>query len=79
MNDATIDEQRAAEIGKALARSVFELGGRHSDQPVTRMQYMHGRYPIHEKPGGGLCEEALADHLAETLLKHSAFTRKDER
>jgi hypothetical protein len=59
-----------AELAKFLAHWIFELGHNHGALPVNRMQFMHGKTP--ERPGGGLCEGAMADHLELALERWQA-------
>lgn len=58
-------------LAKYLARWIFALGENNpSGLPITRMQYLHGKYPKEERPGAGLSEGPMADQLATALLTY---------
>lgn len=56
----------ASDLAAKLARAVFACGGDRSGE-CRRIEFKIGNYPHNEKPGGGLCEAALADLLLSNL------------
>ena len=56
------------EISASIAKAIFECGTEYS-QPITRIQFMSGKWPDHEKPQGGLNQEALRAVISIALDK----------
>jgi hypothetical protein len=55
------------ELAAAIARDIFALPKSRDDR-AQRLAFMGGKYPQAETNMGlGLCEGALADHIAECL------------
>lgn len=55
------------ELGKHLARKLFELGDVGPDNPCTRIEFKCGEWPSNEVAAGGLIEQPLADFLTSVL------------
>lgn len=65
-------------IGAAVARDVFALGDDLAPpDKAQRLEYKGGKWPEAETVLGGLCEQALAGHIADSLRRHMAETRED--
>ena len=59
----------ASDLAAKLARAVFACGDDRSGE-CRRIEFKIGSYPHNEKPGGGLCEAALADLLLSNLTNN---------
>jgi hypothetical protein len=58
---ATIDR-----LAKSIAEAIFTCGNEF-ESPTTRLQFMSGEWPDHERPQGGLSKEAL-EHVIYNAL-----------
>jgi hypothetical protein len=52
-----------------IARDIFECGSM-DNRSVRRIQFMSGSYADGEVGLGGLCEMALAEHIAKSIDKN---------
>ena len=58
------------ELAEKVARDIMAIGDEPNSK-AQRLQYMGGEYPDNEKKQGGLCENALADVIEESLHEHN--------
>jgi predicted membrane chloride channel (bestrophin family) len=61
-----LPDETAKQIAYHLAREIFAVGD-ESSSPATRIQFMLGKWPDHERAAGGLCEIALASVIHSRL------------
>ena len=60
------------ELGELIARDVFKYLD-IADDRCQRIEGKGGAYPKGETTLGGLCEDALAEVIARSLMQHRSY------
>lgn len=63
------NHREASALAKAIARDIFSSGHEQHDK-VQRIAFMGGEWPDGETDLGGLCFDALARRIDQSLKQH---------
>jgi len=73
---SAVPEWNPEEMAKRIAREIFSIGD-EENSPVTRIQYMGGKWPDNEKPQGGMVESAIERVVLKVLTTHKERPTKE--